>query len=86
MIEILLTAIYYLSRAFSLLLIIYVVLSFFMDPYNPIRSTIDRMVNPILDPIRRVLPQTGAIDFSPMVALIGIWILETILRSLLLSL
>ena len=86
MIEILLTAIYYLSRAFSLLLIIYVVLSFFMDPYNPIRSTIDRMVNPILDPIRRILPQTGAIDFSPMVALIGIWILETILRSLLLSL
>ncbi|UCE01179.1 MAG: YggT family protein [Chloroflexota bacterium] len=76
----------YISLAFSLLIIAYVVLSYFMDPYHPIRHTVDRMVNPILNPIRRVIPQTGMLDFSPLVAIILVQILEYILRSLLLSL
>ena len=82
----LITLVNYVSLAFSLLLIAYVILSYFMDPYHPVRNTIDRMVNPILNPIRRVLPQTGMMDFSPLVALILVQILEFILRSLLLSL
>jgi YggT family protein len=85
MIGYLLTLVYYLSRGFSLLLIAYVVLSYFMDPYHPVRSTVDRIVNPILNPIRRVLPQTGRMDLSPLVAIILVWFLETILRSLLFS-
>ncbi len=82
----LITLINYLSFAFSLLLIAYVILSYFMDPYHPVRSTVDRMVNPILNPIRRVLPRTGMLDFSPLVAIILVQILEFILKSLLLSL
>ena len=85
MIGYLLTLVYYLARGFSLLLIAYVVLSYFMDPYHPVRSTVDRIVNPILNPIRRVLPQTGRMDLSPLVAIILVWFLETILRSLLFS-
>lgn len=85
MIGYLLTLVYYISRGFSLLLIAYVVLSYFMDPYHPVRSTVDRIVNPILNPIRRVLPQTGRMDLSPLVAIILVWFLETILRSLLFS-
>ncbi len=86
MIGYLLTLVYYISRGFSLLLIAYVVLSYFMDPYHPVRSTVDRIVNPVLNPIRRVLPQSGRMDFSPIVAIILVWFLETILRSLLFSL
>lgn len=82
----LITLINYLSFAFSLLLIAYVILSYSMDPYHPVRSTVDRMVNPILNPIRRVLPRTGMLDFSPLVAIILVQILEFILKSLLLSL
>ncbi|UCD43611.1 MAG: YggT family protein, partial [Chloroflexota bacterium] len=52
----------------------------------PVRSTVDRMVNPILNPIRRIIPQTGMLDFSPLVALILVQIIEFILRSLILSL
>jgi YggT family protein len=85
-IGLLITLINYLSLAFSLLLIAYVILSYFMDPYHPVRSTVDRMVNPILNPIRRVLPQTGMMDFSPLVAIILVQILEFILKSLVLSL
>jgi len=86
MIALLITLINYLSLAFSLLLIAYVILSYFMDPYHPIRNTVDRMVNPILNPIRRLLPQTGMLDFSPLVAIILVQVLEYILTRLLISL
>jgi YggT family protein len=86
MIGLLITLINYLSLALSLLLIAYVVLSYFMDPYHPVRNTVDRLVNPILNPIRRLLPQTGMADFSPLVAIILVQILEYILTRLLISL
>ncbi len=86
MIGLLITLINYLSLAFSLLLIAYVVLSYFMDPYHPVRNTVNRLVNPILNPIRRLLPRTGMMDFSPIVAIILVQVFESILKSLLLSL
>ena len=86
MIGLLLTLVNYLSLGFSLLLIAYVVLSYFMDPYHPVRQAIDGIVNPILNPIRRIMPQTGMIDFSPLVAIILVQILEFILTQLLISL
>lgn len=86
MIGLLITLVNYLSLAFSLLLIAYVVLSYFMDPYHPVRSTVNRMVNPILNPIRRIMPQTGMLDFSPLVAIILVQIIEFILTRLLISL
>lgn len=86
MIGLLITLINFLSLAFSLLLIAYVVLSYFMDPYHPVRNTVNRLVNPILNPIRRLLPRTGMMDFSPIVAIILVQVLESILKSLLLSL
>jgi YggT family protein len=86
MIGLLITLINYLSLAFSLLLIAYVVLAYFMDPYHPIRNTVDRMVNPLLNPIRRIMPRTGMVDFSPLVAIILVQIIEFVLTRLLISL
>ena len=67
------------------LVIIKVVLSYFMSPYHPIRQSIDSVVEPLLAPIRRILPQTGMIDFSPLVLIILLQVLEVVLRNLLLS-
>ena len=86
MIILLLQIINYLSLAVSLLLIAYVVLSYFMDPYHPVRETVNNIVNPILDPIRRIMPQTGRMDFSPLVAIILVQIIEYILERLLIAL
>jgi YggT family protein len=80
------TLVDYISIILSLLLIAYVLLSYFMDPYHPVRHTVDRIVNPILNPIRRILPKTGMIDFSPLVALIVLQVLEYIIKSILISL
>jgi len=38
-----------------------------------------RLVNPVLHPIRRVLPDLGGLDLSPMVALLGIVFLERLI-------
>lgn len=40
---------------------------------------LNAILDPILQPIRRVMPNTGAIDFSPIVLLLGIRILMIIL-------
>ena len=86
MIILLINLINYATLALTLLLIAYVVLSYFMDPYHPVRMTINRFVDPILNPIRRLLPQTGMVDFSPLVAIILIQLIEFILTRLLISL
>lgn len=86
MIGLLITLINFLSLGFSILLIAYVVLSYFMDPYHPVRSTVNQIVNPLLNPIRRIMPQTGMMDFSPLVAIILVQIIEFILTRLLISL
>jgi YggT family protein len=83
---ILLSLINIISTAITLLLIAKVVLSYFMDRYHPVRLTIDRIVDPILNPIRRVLPQTGVLDLSPIVAIILVQIIEIVLTRLLISL
>jgi YggT family protein len=86
MIIILINLINYITLGFTLLLIAYVVLSYFMDPYHPVRMTINRIVDPMLNPIRRLLPQTGMMDFSPLVAIILIQLIEFILRRIIISL
>ncbi|KWV91635.1 YggT family protein [Erythrobacter sp. YT30] len=35
-------------------------------------SSINRLLDPILSPIRRIMPDTGAIDFSPIVLILAL--------------
>lgn len=72
-----------LSDLITLLIIVYVILSYFMSPFHPVRKFVDNLVEPILAPIRRVLPQTGMLDFSPLVLLLIVWLLTRLITSLL---
>ncbi|HEX9595956.1 MAG TPA: YggT family protein [Anaerolineales bacterium] len=54
----------------TLLIIVKVILSYFVPPYHPVREVIDRLVDPMLAPIRRIMPHTGGLDFSPMVLIL----------------
>ena len=40
------------------------------------------ILDPFLKPVRRIMPDTGMIDFSPMVLLIGLRILQMLLMGL----
>lgn len=50
-------------------------------PYQ-LREWVFRLTEPLLAPIRRLLPSSGGIDLSPMILLIGLWLLRSLLRTL----
>lgn len=74
------------STILTLIILADVILSFFMSPFHPLRQTLDQIVGPLLAPIRRIMPNTGMLDFSPLILLILIQLLESVLIQLLLSL
>ena len=49
---------------------------------HPLVSLLHSLTAPLLAPVRRVIPASGGIDFSPLVLLIVLYLLLTILRSL----
>jgi len=53
------------------------VLMSWIDPRleRPISRVLYRWTEPVLAPVRRVLPQTGSLDLSPLVVLLGLGIL-----------
>lgn len=57
-----------------------------VNAYNPtVRSiwqALDAMTEPVLRPIRRLLPNTGAVDLSPIFVLLGLSILRYLLIEL----
>jgi len=55
------------------------------DPYNPIVQFLYRSTEPLLSPLRNVLPYLGGIDFSPIVLLLAIEFFKSFLVNLLLD-
>ena len=74
------------AQILVLLVIISAILSFFMDPYHPIRRGVDNIVQPMLEPIRRIVPSIGMFDFSPLVLIILIQVVSNLLIAFLSSL
>lgn len=71
------------AQTLILLVIISSVLSYFLSPYHQARQMLDRIVEPMLIPIRRVVPLVGMLDFSPIVLIILIQILSWAIRNFL---
>jgi YggT family protein len=57
-----------------------------VNPYNPVVEWIYRLTEPVLAPIRNLLPSTGMIDWSPTVALFLLIILRQVVLSFLVRL
>ncbi len=86
MIPILITIIRTVSQFLILLVIVSSVLSFFMSPYHPVKQALDRIVEPMLAPIRRVVPLIGMLDFSPLILIILLDLVSRALIAFLVSL
>ena len=61
---------------YSLVVVAAVVVSWTNVPRdNPIVRFIYAVTEPVLEPIRKLLPSTGGIDFSPLVLIVGLRLL-----------
>ncbi len=58
-----------------------------IDPYDPTWGRLAQLVyqvtEPILEPVRRLIPPQGGVDFSPLIILVGLAVLRMVLFSLL---
>ena len=72
-----------LLQLYVFVLLVRIVLSWF--PLEPggamatVNGYLRAVTDPVLDPVRRLLPRTGMIDLSPLVVLIGIQVLTAVI-------
>lgn len=74
-------AIIYLIMIFAWALLSYVNI----DDRNPLVTLLNRVVQPALKPIQRVLPTLGGFDLSPVVAILIILLVQTVIVAWLLN-
>jgi YggT family protein len=77
----------YIITLYTYVVIANVIVSWLMafgviNPYNPtvraIWQVLNAMVEPLLRPIRNVMPNLGAIDISPIVLLLGLFFVQSV--------
>jgi YggT family protein len=68
-------------KLMMLLIFVRAIISWFSpDPYNPLVQFLQRVTEPILAPIRRLIPMLSlGIDISPIIAFFAIVFLQTFL-------
>ena len=73
-----------LLQLFELALLARIVLSWFpnVDRSNPIIQFLFDITEPVLRPIREMLPSGGMFDFSPLIVFLIIQVLMTVLRGI----
>lgn len=75
-----------ISTLFWLLMLARIIFSWGnIDRYNPIVNFVYQVTEPVLAPIRNILPSTGMIDFSPMVAILLVEVVVRVLSAIVLS-
>jgi YggT family protein len=72
-----------ISQVFVWVVIASAVLSFFLPPFHPVREALDRIVDPFLNPIRRLVPLAGTLDFSPLILILLVQLIAGLLIRLL---
>jgi YggT family protein len=68
-----------LCEVLTFAIFIRVILSWFSTKPNTLTILLDKITEPILAPLRRIIPRIGVFDFTPLVAII---LLQLIARLL----
>ncbi len=80
--NVLASAILIATRILSIVILADIVISYILDPFHPVRRILDSIVQPMLAPIRRFMPQVGMFDFSPIVLLILVQLIGSALANI----
>lgn len=71
--------IFILCNALTWAIIIRAVLSWFpINPYNPALVVLHQITEPILAPLRRIVPRLGMLDITPVVAIVILQVIVAI--------
>ncbi|HCR17224.1 MAG TPA: hypothetical protein DIU35_07045 [Candidatus Latescibacteria bacterium] len=66
---------------YTWILIARVLMSWFNpNPYNPLVQFVLRLTEPVLAPIRRVLPSMGGLDLSPIVVFVALMFVKRLIH------
>ena len=71
-----------LINATTSLLLLYCVMSWFVPPDFPLRRWIDGFINQLLDPIRRIVPNIGMFDISPIILMLILQLLQRVVNRM----
>ncbi|MEW6401925.1 MAG: YggT family protein [Chloroflexota bacterium] len=74
-----------IADLFVWIIIASVILSYFISPYHPVRQALDKILDPFLTPIRRVVPSAGMFDFSPLILILAVELISRLLIGIFLS-
>ena len=76
--------VYYLSRILTYAIVARAILSWFVrSRQNLIFMILDDITEPLLVPLRKIIPRFGMFDLSPLAAIIMLYVITLILRLLL---
>ncbi len=64
------------------LLISFNVVNLHNDFVAAIWRAVNAILDPVLKPVRRHMPDTGSIDLSPMILIIGLTVIQIVLKNL----
>jgi YggT family protein len=71
-------------QLYSLIILARVLMSWInIDPYSPVARAIFDLTEPVLAPIRNLLPPAGGLDFSPIIVIILLQVLQQIIQTML---
>lgn len=77
----LLTLVYESLDLIFWLMLLMAVLSWISQGRSPVEYVLMQLTNPLLQPIRRVIPSIGGLDLSVLVFIIGLQFVKTLLQS-----
>jgi YggT family protein len=64
---------------YTIVMLVYAVLSWVPDLRGAWSRWIDMLVEPVLAPVRRLVPPAGGIDWSFMIVILLLWLLDNFL-------
>lgn len=73
-------------QLYSLVILARVLMSWVnLDPYSPLARTIFNLTEPVLAPVRNLLPPAAGLDFSPIIVMVLLQVLGRMLVSMFVS-
>jgi len=70
-----------IAQAILSWLVAFNVLNTRSDFVRAVWTALDRLTEPLYRPVRKIMPDFGGIDFSPLVVLLLIWVIDRLLTG-----